>query len=95
MSADREPLDLLECGEISIKGRMPWSSNGTFLTEVCSDGRMTMAVYKPHRGERQLWDFPDGLYKREVASSVLSDALGWGIVPRTVLREDGPLGIGS
>jgi len=89
------PLDLLECGEISIKGRMPWSSNGTFLTEVCGDGRTTMAVYKPHRGERELWDFPDGLYKREVASCVLSDALGWGIVPRTVLRDDGPLGIGS
>ncbi len=84
---------LLE-GELSIQGRMPWSSNGTFLTEICHDGETTLAVYKPHRGERPLWDFPDGLYKREVAAYRLSEALGWGIVPETVLR-DGPLGIGS
>jgi len=85
--------DLLE-GDIELRGRMPWSSNGTFLAEVCHAGETTLAVYKPHRGERPLWDFPDGLYKREVAAFRLSEALGWGIVPETVLRE-GPLGIGS
>ena len=85
--------DLLE-GDIALRGRMPWSSNGTFLAEVCHGGETTLAVYKPHRGERPLWDFPDGLYKREVAAYRLSEALGWGIVPETVLRE-GPLGIGS
>ncbi|MGI8662527.1 MAG: SCO1664 family protein [Acidimicrobiales bacterium] len=86
-------VDLLE-GDLSIRGRMPWSSNGTFLTEVCSGDETGLAVYKPHRGERPLWDFPGGLYKREVAAYRLSEALGWGIVPETVLR-DGPLGIGS
>jgi uncharacterized repeat protein (TIGR03843 family) len=53
------------------------------------------AVYKPHRGERPLWDFPRGLYQREVAAFELSAAVGWQLVPETVLREEAPLGIGS
>ena len=53
-----------------------------------------MAVYKPARGERPLWDFPPGLYRRELAAYLLSEALGWGLVPPTILR-DGPLGEGS
>ena len=88
-------MNVLADGDIAVKGRMPWSSNGTFLAEVCAGDEATLAVYKPHRGERPLWDFPDGLYKREVASYVLSETLGWGIVPETVLRDDGPLGVGS
>lgn len=88
--------DLLEHGELSILGRMPWSSNGTFLTEVCREDAGTQAVYKPYRGERPLWDFPDGLFKREVAAYELSEALGWHLVPLTVLRTiDAPLGEGS
>jgi uncharacterized repeat protein (TIGR03843 family) len=53
------------------------------------------AVYNPRRGERPLWDFPPGLDKREVAAYELSEALGWGIVPETVLRDDLPFGVGS
>jgi uncharacterized repeat protein (TIGR03843 family) len=53
------------------------------------------AVYKPLRGERPLWDFPEGLYRREVAAYELSVALGWDLVPGTVVRDDAPLGIGS
>jgi uncharacterized repeat protein (TIGR03843 family) len=87
--------DLLVRGDLTVKGRMPWSSNGTYLVEVCLDGETTNAVYKPHRGERPLWDFPGGLYKREVAAFELSDALGWDVVPRTVLRAEGPMGEGS
>jgi uncharacterized repeat protein (TIGR03843 family) len=86
---------VLEHGELEILGRMPWSSNGTFLVEVCLDGRRERAIYKPHRGERPLWDFPDGLYRREVAAYELSAALGWGLVPLTVVRERAPLGVGS
>lgn len=84
-----------------MRGRMPWSSNATFLVELCGpdqlgeETRQHLAIYKPHRGERPLWDFPDGLYKREVAAFLLSEALGWHIVPATVLREDAPLGPGS
>lgn len=53
------------------------------------------AVYKPRRGERPLWDFPDGtLAAREVAAWMVG-AASWDIVPPTVLRDDAPLGPGS
>ena len=53
-------------------------------------------MYKPRRGERPLWDFPDGtLSRREVAACILSDGLGWDVVPVTVHRDDGPLGEGA
>ena len=90
-----ELIELLHHGEITVKGRMPWSSNATFLTEVCARDTITLAVYKPSRGERQLWDFPSGLGKREVAAYELSEAMGLGLVPVTVLRHDAPLGEGS
>ena len=87
-------LDLLVWGAMTVKGRIPRSSNATFLAEVALDGASTLAVYKPGRGERPLWDFPPGLFKREVAAYLLSEALGWGLVPPTLERE-GPLGPGS
>ena len=90
-----EALTLLERGEIELKGRMPWSSNATFLVSLCLEGVSGDAIYKPGRGERPLWDFPGGLYRREVAAYRLSEALGWRLVPETVLRADGPLGEGS
>ena len=52
-------------------------------------------MYKPGRGERQLWDFPACIYRREVAAYRLSELLGWDIVPETVERDDGPYGPGS
>jgi uncharacterized repeat protein (TIGR03843 family) len=73
---------------------MPASSNGTFLVELTRDGAVGHAVYKPLRGERPLWDFPRALYRREVAAYLLSEALGWGLVPLTIER-DGPFGEGS
>ncbi len=73
---------------------MPWSSNGTYLCEITLDDEAISAVYKPARGERPLWDFPGGLYRREVAAYELSALLGWDLVPETV-RRDGPLGEGS
>jgi uncharacterized repeat protein (TIGR03843 family) len=87
-------LTLLLDGEVELKGRLPWSSNGTFLVEVCRNEESALAVYKPLRGERPLWDYPSGLYRREAAAYVVSEALGWGLVPETVVRE-GPLGTGS
>jgi uncharacterized repeat protein (TIGR03843 family) len=85
---------LLEHGEVEVVGRMPWSSNATYLVEARCDDDVTRAIYKPRRGERDLWDFPSGLDHREVAAFELSEALGWGLVPRTILR-DGPMGQGS
>ncbi len=96
--AERSPapdvLTLLQAGDVAVKGRLPWSSNGTFLVELCLDERTQAAVYKPARGERPLWDYPSGLYRREVAAYVVSEALGWSLVPETIAR-DGPLGPGS
>ena len=73
---------------------MPWSSNVTLLVELALDGTKGLGVYKPARGERPLWDFPSGLFKREIAAYHLSEALGWDLVPLTV-RRDGPLGDGA
>jgi len=87
-------LKLLAEGDIELHGLLPWSSNYTFLVGV-SDGELkALAVYKPSQGERPLWDFPEGtLALREMAAFVVSEALNWGLVPPTVLR-DGPHGPG-
>jgi uncharacterized repeat protein (TIGR03843 family) len=89
-----DAIELLSRGAITIKGRMPAASNITLLAELTLDGTTAFGIYKPERGERPLWDFPPGLHKREVAAYRLSEALGWGLVPPTILRE-GPHGIGS
>jgi uncharacterized repeat protein (TIGR03843 family) len=88
-------LALLAGGELDVQGMLPWSSNYTLLATVRNNGTHGLAVYKPRRGERPLWDFPRGtLCQREVAAYVLSEAIGWSLVPPTILR-DGPYGIGS
>ena len=87
-------VDVLTRGELRVKGRLPWSSNATLLVEAILNGATALGVYKPERGERPLWDFPRGLYRRELAAWHLSEALGWGLVPLTVPR-DGPYGAGS
>jgi len=74
---------------------MPYSSNATFLMDIELDGLLAQAIYKPHRGERPLWDFPTGLYQLEVAAFLIADDLGWDVVPSTVVRRDAPHGIGS
>lgn len=91
-----DTLTLLAEGPLEIQGRMPWSSNGTFLATIGEEGGATVAaIYKPGRAERALWDFPGGLYRREVAAYELACQLGWDLVPETVLRAEGPLGEGS
>ena len=88
-------LALLAKGEIEVQGMMPWSTNYTLLVTVRDGDLQGLAVYKPRRGERPLWDFPRGtLCQREFAAFLLSEALGWSLVPPTVLR-DGPYGYGS
>ncbi len=73
---------------------MPYSSNYTLLVTVEHEGLQLLGVYKPRRGERPLWDFPHGtLYRREAAAYLVSEALGFGLVPPTVVR-DGPYGVG-
>ncbi len=89
-------LYVLQNGEITIKGEFVWGSNYTFLAEVCQNSDKLLSVYKPSRGERPLWDFPAAsLARRETAAYVVSEALGWELVPPTVYRKKAPIGPGS
>lgn len=91
---DPATMTLLRCGRLEVTGRILSASNATLVGTVEADGVSAEVVYKPVRGERPLWDFPDGtLAGREVASYLICEAAGWGIVPPTVLR-DGPFGPG-
>jgi uncharacterized repeat protein (TIGR03843 family) len=82
--------DFLDCRQI-------WSSNYVYIAQMCGPGGQPFtAVYKPHRGESPLWDFPSGgLYRREVAAYRLAQLLGWSFIPPTVVRPEGPEGMGS
>ena len=92
--AEQRARELLRDGDVDVLGRMPWSSNATFLVNLSDGDDEMLAIYKPQRGERPLWDFPRGtLCHREVAAFEVSEALGWDIVPDTVFR-DGPTGAG-
>jgi hypothetical protein len=93
-----DPFALLEHGSIEGIELIPWGSNYTFaaLVRSTADESKCYGVYKPRRGEVPLRDFPSGtLYKREVAAYLFSTHLGWNLVPPTVVREDGPHGVGS
>ena len=88
-------FDLLARGKMGECRLTPDGSNYTFLTTVSKGSEHLKVIYKPRRGEVPLWDFPEGtLYLREYASYLLSEALGWGYVPPTVIR-DGAFGKGS
>jgi uncharacterized repeat protein (TIGR03843 family) len=95
---DAAAIALLDRAEITGETLVPWGSNYTFAVALHEPGeeRAThFGIYKPQQGERPLWDFPhDTLYRRERASWLLSDLLGWGVVPPTVIRH-GPFGVGS
>ncbi len=88
-------LHTLATGVLKEQGLLPYSSNHSFLVTVADDALTLPAVYKPQRGENPLWDFEWGtLCKREAAAYVICRALGWQLVPPTVLRE-GTRGLGS
>ena len=93
-------LEILRLGDIEVVGRIVESSNNAMfvrVTQPCPDpgpDRTIEAIYKPTLGERPLDDFPDGtLARREAAAWHVSEAMGWDIVPPTLLR-DGPFGEG-
>ena len=93
---DESAASLLGDGAMEVVGRLLEASNATFfcVVEDRSTGRVASCVYKPIRGERPLYDFPDGtLACREVAAFAISEAGGWRVVPPTVMR-DGPFGPG-
>jgi uncharacterized repeat protein (TIGR03843 family) len=91
-----EVAEVLTHGDLEVVGRLRYSSNNALLVTARAGGVEVPAVYKPQRGERPLWDFPDGtLSHREVAAYEVSHALGWEVVPVTVRRVDGPAGEGA
>jgi len=92
-----DPFPLLERGTIEGIELIPWGSNYTFAALLRGeDGACCYGVYKPRRGEVPLRDFPSGtLYKREVAAYVFATHLGWDLIPPTIVRTEGPHGIGS
>ena len=93
MTADEH---VLQHGKIELVGLFRESSNSALLVDVTDDdGRTVRGVYKAEEGERPLRDFPPRIYRRERAAYVLSETLGWGLIPTTVLREEGPFGPGS
>jgi hypothetical protein len=88
---------LAELPEMKVLGLLHGASNYTFLAQLEPHPPTgLLAVYKPARGESPLWDFEAGtLYQREVAAYELSKVLGWPQIPPTVVREDGPHGVGA
>jgi uncharacterized repeat protein (TIGR03843 family) len=89
-----DPEQVLQRGGLTALGRIRSASNATFLCEAELDGALLHCVYKPISGEAPLWDFPDGtLAGRELAAYLVSAALGWNLVPHTIIR-DGPAGPG-
>lgn len=88
-------LTLLLESNVEVVGRIVRSSNAAFVIEVSAGEDSGWAVYKPEAGEKPLFDFEPGLYRRERAAFLLSEHLGWDLVPFTLIREDAPLGIGS
>jgi uncharacterized repeat protein (TIGR03843 family) len=92
---ESDALELLHHGDLDIEGRLVDASNTTLRAVITYEGVEARCVYKPVRGERPLWDFPDGtLAGREVAAYLVGAATGWSPVPPTVLR-DGPMGPGA
>jgi uncharacterized repeat protein (TIGR03843 family) len=91
---DAEVELILSQGSLELEGRLVAASNASFLGAASLDGTTLKCIYKPVRGERPLWDFPDGtLADRERAARLVSQAGGWNVVPPTVLR-DGQFGQG-
>jgi uncharacterized repeat protein (TIGR03843 family) len=92
VAAATDVLDALRDGDLEVLGWLAGSSNNAMVCRVVPAG--ILAVWKPTAGERPLFDFPIGtLTRREVGAYLVSDVLGWRIVPPT-LHRDGPHGEG-
>ena len=87
-------LQTLSKGELHVTGRLVDASNATLYATATLEDQAIVCIYKPIAGERPLWDFSDGcLAHREYAAYLVSDHLGFNLVPLTILR-DGPYGFG-
>lgn len=94
-AATSHKRDAIDNYPLTVVGRFKSASNATLLASLDYEKEKVFVVYKPTEGERPLWDFPSGtLANREVAAYRFSQAVGFGLVPYTTLR-DGPFGLGS
>jgi uncharacterized repeat protein (TIGR03843 family) len=77
---------------IEVVGRFAAASNATLLATTDEGERV---IYKPIAGEQPLWDFPAAsLAIREVLTYQIDVALGFDVVPETVMGG-GPYGPGA
>jgi hypothetical protein len=90
-----DQVELLRHGVVEVEGRVAGSSNQALLVSLTLEGVSARACYKAEAGERRLWDFDDGLWRREVAAWELDQLLGTDLVPTTIARGDLPYGVGS
>jgi uncharacterized repeat protein (TIGR03843 family) len=89
-----DKLLILTTGDLNVTGRLVDASNATLYATATLDDQSIVCIYKPIAGERPLWDFADGcLAHREYAAYIVSNHLGFNLVPLTILR-DGPYGFG-
>lgn len=89
-----DKFTVLTEGTLKVTGRLIDASNATLYATVTLEDQEVICIYKPIAGERPLWDFADGsLAHREYSAYLVSQALGFHIVPLTILR-DGPYGVG-
>lgn len=88
-------LNILSHGELAVVTQLVESSNIGFVVDSSCGEDYGWAVYKPMLGEKPLYDFPPGLHAREEAAFLLSEFLGWHLVPPTITREEAPFGVGS
>jgi len=92
----QQQIEILKRGSIKLKGQFLFGSNYSFLVSLCHHGNQIEAIYKPLKGEKPLWDFPlESLADREVAAFIVSESLGWNLVPPTVIRRKADFGKGS
>jgi len=93
MAIDDKEL-ILASGELVVTGRLVDASNATLYATATLNDQSVVCIYKPIAGERPLWDFADGcLAHREYAAYLVSEHLGFNLIPLTILR-DGPYGFG-
>jgi hypothetical protein len=89
-------LTLLREGTVEIQCLADFCTNKVYYAMVSGDRQTIGAVYKPVKDETLLGDFPTGtLASRDVAAFLVSEALGWHLVPPTVYRTEAPLGPGA
>ncbi len=94
MTPRHDKREVLQRGELTVLGRIRSASNATFLCEATLDDDTRALRVQAGRGEQPLWDFPDGTLAGREARRVFGvHALGWNIVPYTIIRH-GPAGPG-